>query len=1393
MKTRTKQVLLTLLLTCSLVTFGKVIVDAVTPQNSNEGKISVNKTAKKDDTTYGRTANVKLSVTGTEFTTATALDVVLVLDRSGSMNGQKMIDTKNAAVQLATDLLANNTPEKTIVNMGIVTYGTNILNNYTTTTLSSNLKTITNLINDIPTRVESEGTNVQAGLAKANELLKNKDATNKVVILLTDGEPTFFIHDGEVKGNGSNDEAVCIEGSKWNCTKKRPSTAATEEATALKNDNTKIYTVGFDITKGSNADTFLQSVASTSDDAYLAKDKNELLKNFQDIVKSITMIAQNVKVEDIIPAGFTLKDEASLKEKYQDKIQITKNTDGTTKIIWTIGDLSVTDDLNLEYQVEADKDYYGSMYTNSRAVLTGSAVAGNPAYVDSNGSIREEFPKPVVAIPTVTENDTYQAKIGETLHVKAESILATDQDGLLENDHLITEKTDEEATIANKIIVEETANSCGNLRVNDDGSFDYTPHPSCYGKTVTFDYKVASIVTINGTDQQVISNTSTITITLEKDDAEITDPIISKTNQNGNTTTSITAPFAYEINYQTIIKNHLGDAKITIVDTLPYKIDINNSDLAGGIYNEANNTITWEETIADIDTYTNGDKIIDITKNISIVYQNIPDTETEIINKVNATIDVDKITKDKEDDDITIIKKGTIIINYVDTNNKKLAESITKNGLIDTEYTTSANDTIGNYQLVEAKLNETSLGKVNNYNGKYIDGTTTITYIYYESTGEIDQERTDITKEGTDKITASNNEVSYTINYHTIIDKYLGDATLTITDTLPYAIDVQKSDLAGGTYNEQNKTITWTIPYTNIDTYQFGAYEITFNKTIKVIYQNLDPQIREITNHVAGTITTAKTTDTKTDDKVTEVEIKGNVIAHYIDVDGNKLAEDVTTTELVGNDYNTTEKTFDGYVLVETKGDVQGKYIEGTIEVTYIYYQVTGDIDQDNTKITKTGTDEVDSIDAIFDYQIHYHTIIKDYIGDATITIVDTLPYTINEELSDLNGGIYDAATKTITWKENFDEIDTYTNGDKEITLTKQIKVVYNDLEATTREVINHVEGTIETTKSTDTTTADKITSVQVKGNVIAHYVDVNGVTIADDETTTGLVGNDYVTSEKEITDYILISKTNNTSGKYIDGTIEVTYTYYQITGTITDPTIEKTGGDKVTSSTGKFSYTINYHTTIEQYIGTVTIVIEDKLPYAIDVTKSDLAGGIYDPEALTITWTITNDVNTYESGNTEINFEKNLELVYQDLDPTLTEVTNKVSGTVTTSKTTDTKEDKTTTEVEIKGSVIVHYIDEAGNELSEKETLTGLVGEEYTTSLKEFAGYELIAIDGKTTGEYIEGEKEVTYIYTKFGKGGDVEVLPPQTGIETTANHSFFELIFGMMMSFILLIKKFI
>ena len=68
--------------------------------------------------------------------------------------------------------------------------------------------------------------------------------------------------------------------------------------------------------------------------------------------------------------------------------------------------------------------------------------------------------------------------------------------------------------------------------------------------------------------------------------------------------------------------------------------------------------------------------------------------------------------------------------------------------------------------------------------------------------------------------------------------------------------------------------------------------------------------------------------------------LKGTVIAKYVDVDGNVLADDIITKDMVGKDYQTNAQEFNGYSLYTIDGVETGQYINGEIVVIYVYNKV---------------------------------------------------------------------------------------------------------------------------------------------------------------------------------------------------------------------------------------------------------------------------------------------------------------------------------------------------------------------------------------------------------------------------------------------------------------------
>ena len=206
--------------------------------------------------------------------------------------------------------------------------------------------------------------------------------------------------------------------------------------------------------------------------------------------------------------------------------------------------------------------------------------------------------------------------------------------------------------------------------------------------------------------------------------------------------------------------------------------------------------------------------------------------------------------------------------------------------------------------------------------GNYID------VLYTKDDGRIVEE--ELFKTGDRILNNVLNGVNYTIGYDAYIEDYVGEVTLTIVDELPYAIDVNKSNIGNGIYNSENNTITYVVNKTISE----NDRAISFEQNILVFYSEILES--SINNKVISTLVYGDNTTNCEDEFVTEV-LNGEVIVKYVDSENNELAESVKMTDLVGNDYITKAIAIEGYHLVETPDSATGKYVDGTIIVTYVY------------------------------------------------------------------------------------------------------------------------------------------------------------------------------------------------------------------------------------------------------------------------------------------------------------------------------------------------------------------------------------------------------------------------------------------------------------------------
>ena len=213
---------------------------------------------------------------------------------------------------------------------------------------------------------------------------------------------------------------------------------------------------------------------------------------------------------------------------------------------------------------------------------------------------------------------------------------------------------------------------------------------------------------------------------------------------------------------------------------------------------------------------------------------------------------------------------------------------------------------------------------------------------------------------------------------------------------------------------------------------------------------------------------------------ITNIRTKGTVITHYY-IEGTKtqvpsnsgtVVEDVVQTGNVGDIYATkeAENVASNYEFVSTEGQTSGTIVEGTTEVIYYYKLKDPSITSEITK--ESSIEKITDVNQIVDYTMNYKGVIDNYKGNAEVKIVDYLPYEIDESKAyELAGGEYNKESKTITWTEEIADIDTFTNGAYNVDITKEISLVYKDIDVTKDSISNKVTGTIklETPEKEDT------------------------------------------------------------------------------------------------------------------------------------------------------------------------------------------------------------------------------------------------------------------------------------------------------------------------------------
>ena len=716
-----------------------------------------------------------------------------------------------------------------------------------------------------------------------------------------------------------------------------------------------------------------------------------------------------------------------------------------------------------------------------------------------------------------------------------------------------------------------------------------------------------------------------------------------------------------------------------------------------------------------------------------------------------------------------------VVVHHIDTDTKQqIAPDVVipanGTGKYGDEYTTEVSEEIPeNYEYVT---------RTDNWEGTMIDKLTEVTYEYKLVDSTL---ANTIEKTATEKIDNIKDEITYNITYTANISDYIGKAQITIVDTLPYAIDTAKSTLNGGTYDAKTNTITWKELVEGIDTYgnpESGKIEI--NKTIKVVYTNIDTKQNAIENTVKGqikTYTPEKTSEEVADTAETTTGFTVNVpVAKVWDDEGNKLGKrpESVIFKLTGSDGSvyTKELTVPGTQGSTTTTDSNNENKWNDIFENLPKY------DADNKEITYTLTAEEEKTEGDLKY---YDTSI-----DAENNIItNTSKYgkvTVHYYIMNPNGTPTTNKVPDINNNETQDIVIEGKEGDEYS--TEPAENVSNKYELVEEKLPANAEGTIE--KYNPEKEQVVIYYYRLKpAKVIINYLekdgdndDRNNQILSPHEEIDGYVDDKYDTDEKHKKEtitkdgkkYTLVEDSGNTKGTMTVEDINVTYYYLQNTKATVryverDPETHEIIRDLEEPRTEEGLVGDEFVTTEKAFTGyrlveapenkTIKMTKEEQtLIYYYEPVYTGLVENHIDD--------ITGEVLYTETHNVQVGQDYNIpSKEFAGYDLVESKLPSNSTGTMG-------EELVTVNYYYIKKAVLeVNYIDRATGEPLADQIVdeTKHEGDSYTTVEKTFEGYELIEepenangtmeVEVDADGNIVNNRTVVTYYY---GKPAEIE-----------------------------------
>lgn len=354
-----------------------------------------NKTISMDRIDCNGTLRVTLGLSASPDISSHPTDIVLILDRSGSMAGSPLANLKSGAKKFIDiiDEATDNSQDGNIGSgsrIGIVSFADTAVQN---TQLITSVDTLKAAVDSL---TAGGSTNHADAFSQAAALFDPSSSNAKVMVMFTDGKTTA----------GPNPNPV---------------------AAAARNEGIIIYCIGLIGSDGIDP-AVLNEWATDPDSSHVAvtPDDADLEDLFEDLAANISKPgATNIVVDEVVNSDFEI-------------ISMLMPTKGTAAIInptslrWTIDELGVTanEGATLEFLVKHVSDTEGNKFVNASITYTDSennqATFPNPSVEVSCGVVVHPEPCPTPVEITLGHcqdafvyeaGDVYQESLGRILQL----------------------------------------------------------------------------------------------------------------------------------------------------------------------------------------------------------------------------------------------------------------------------------------------------------------------------------------------------------------------------------------------------------------------------------------------------------------------------------------------------------------------------------------------------------------------------------------------------------------------------------------------------------------------------------------------------------------------------------------------------------------------------------------------------------------------------------------------------------------------------------------------------------------------------------------------------------------------------------------------------------------